>query len=92
MEICFTTFVLLPLEVSEDFLDQRQRCLLLIKVLCVAILLLTTDALLFFSVYDNSAKRSNLVSFGEQHQARGSIKCFNHCWTRNSGIRQTSSS
>lgn len=48
MEICFTAFVLLPLEVSEDFLDRRQRCLLLIKVLCVAILLLTTDALLFF--------------------------------------------
>lgn len=72
MEICFTAFVLLPLEVSEDFLDRRQRCLLLIEVLCVAILLLTTDALLlFFSVYDNSAKRSNLVSLGEEHQARG---------------------
>lgn len=72
MEVCFTTFVLLPLEVSEDFLDRRQRCLLLIIVLCVAILLMTSDAS-FFSVYDNSAKRSNLVSFGEEHQARGSI-------------------
>lgn len=68
MEICLTTFVLLPLEVSEDFLDRRQRCLLLIKVLCVAILLLTTDALFFIFVYDNSAKRSNIVSLGEEHQ------------------------
>lgn len=79
MEIWFTNFVLLPLEVSEDFLDRRQQCLLLIKVLCVAILLLTTDALLFFSVYDNSAKSSNLVSFGQEHQARGSINSLNHC-------------